>query len=150
MAAKAVATATAKAAATATANEVKGVTAPEKVKVSIVDDNNINCYVLKEMLSSNLSVESTTHTDSKKFLDSLMSKEINPDVIFTDILMPDVDGYDLTEKIKKKFPDIRIIGITALPKSREIISKVKRCGMENVIFKPYDTSMVVEYLKKCS
>ncbi len=118
------------------------------MKIWIVDDNIINCYVLKEMLCSQLSVEEiNTYNLPSRVLDELADSNPKPDIILTDIMMPEIDGYDLSKNIKERFPDIRIIGITALPKTRGLLEEIKTCGMEHVIFKPYDMKALVEYLR---
>lgn len=118
------------------------------MKVWIVDDNFTNCYVLKEMLLSQTYIEELmTYTLPQKILDELVKSDKKPDIILTDIMMPYMDGYTLSKDIKKKFPDIRVIGITALPRSRELLNQVKTCGMEDVIFKPYDMKILVDYLQ---
>src|SRR3569833_1702045 len=43
----------------------------------------------------------------------LVVKE-KPQVIITDIKMPEMDGVELTKDLQKKYPEIRIIGLTGL------------------------------------
>lgn len=118
------------------------------MKVWIVDDNFTNGYVLKEMLSSHSHIdELIIYTVPEQVLQELSIAIEIPDVILVDIMMPGMDGYDLSKNIKQGFPDIKIIGITALPKSRDLVDKIKSCGMEDIIFKPYDMKILIEYLK---
>ncbi len=118
------------------------------MKVWIVDDNFTNGYVLKEMLSFHSHIEELIiYTVPEELLRELSSTVEKPDVILADIMMPGMNGYDLSKNIKQSFPDIKIIGITALPKSRDLIDRVKTCGMEDIIFKPYDMRILIEYLK---
>lgn len=112
------------------------------MKVWIVDDNTVNCYVLKEMLSS---MDVTAYNLPSTVLNDLI--KYKPDIILIDIMMPEMNGYDLSKIIKEQFPRIRIIGITALPKTRTLLEETKICGMEHVIFKPYDMKTLLDYLE---
>jgi CheY-like chemotaxis protein len=118
------------------------------MKICIIDDNSTNCYVLKELLSFEKGIsELKTYTNPENFIEDLYKMEKTPDLILTDIMMPGIDGYTLSNKIKLHFPEIRIIGITALPKSKCLLEDVEKCGMENVIFKPYDMKCLLEYIR---
>jgi CheY-like chemotaxis protein len=118
------------------------------MKVWIIDDNNINCYVLCEMLSNYTEItEIKSYTNPIEFLNILTLSEDKPDIILTDIMMPGMDGYELSTNIKKLFSEIRIIGITALPKTKNLLDITSSCGMESVIFKPYDMNQLLNFIK---
>lgn len=117
------------------------------MKIWIIDDNHINCYVLSEMLSNYASIsEIKTYTDPVEFLNILVKSPYKPDIVLTDIMMPQMDGYELTSHIKKLYSNIRIIGITALPKTKTLLEITSECGMESVIFKPYDMNQLMNFL----
>jgi CheY-like chemotaxis protein len=117
------------------------------MNICIVDDNSTNCYVLKELLCLEKSISSiVTYTEPEVFIDDLYSSKIKPDVVLTDIMMPVIDGYSLSNKIKQYSSDIRIIGITALPKTKCLLKDVEKCSMENVIFKPYDMKSLIHFI----
>lgn len=118
------------------------------MKICIVDDNSTNCYILKELLSTEQWIsELQTYTDPEVFIKEFYKMDKYPDIILTDIMMPILDGYALSKKIKSILPGIRIIGITALPKTKYLLEDVSNCGMETVIFKPYDMKCLIERIK---
>lgn len=62
-----------------------------------------------------------------------------PDMILSDIVMPEMDGYELCRAVKsdETLRDIPVILVTALSDSQDVIRGLE-CGADNFIRKPYD------------
>ena len=43
-----------------------------------------------------------------------MARELQPDVVLMDLLMPVMDGISATEAIRKKLPDVEVIALTSV------------------------------------
>lgn len=100
--------------------------------ILVVEDHPLNQKVAKlllEELSCNVDIAPTG---------SLAYRAVNKkhyDLIFMDLGLPDIDGYAATEKIRKKHPNIPIVGLTAHTDSDDI----ERCfsiKMNDVLTKP--------------
>ncbi len=65
-----------------------------------------------------------------------------PAVMLLDIKIPGMDGLEVLRQIKKKFPVIRVLMVTALETS-EKINEALRLGADNYITKP----LSLEYLE---
>jgi len=52
-------------------------------------------------------------TDGKDLMEQLRASEIQPDVILTDLKMPELNGVEATKLIHKEFPDVKIIALTS-------------------------------------
>ncbi|QSZ41799.1 response regulator [Sulfurimonas aquatica] len=72
-------------------------------------------------------------------------KEIKPDVIFVDIIMPGMDGIELARKIREINPTQIIIVISA-SNDIEKISESIEVGVNSFIQKPIDTKKIIELL----
>lgn len=72
----------------------------------------------------------------------LLNKNKNFDLILLDLFLPDMKGYELIPKIKKSWPDSKIIAITD-SNSRELESKVRKEGVIYYMIKPID----IKYLE---
>jgi DNA-binding NarL/FixJ family response regulator len=69
-------------------------------------------------------------------------EEHQPDVIFMDIQMPEVDGIEATSRIKKKYPDIKVIILT-MHNERELVSHALNSGANGFLTKNSDIDAVV-------
>lgn len=110
----------------------------------IVEDNLINQELLKEILER-LEGYVDVVEDGKMALEKLVDNTYH--VIFMDIQMPVMDGYQTTHEIRKTNQDIPIIAVTAnySPGERD---KCLQCGMTDFLSKPYTLDQVAAIVKK--
>ncbi|MEW6237709.1 MAG: response regulator [Candidatus Omnitrophota bacterium] len=68
-----------------------------------------------------------------------MARQHKPMLIISDILMPEMDGYQLCQSLKEdeNLKEIPLILLTALSDPKDVI-KGLQCGADNFITKPYD------------
>ncbi|MDC0558989.1 response regulator [Candidatus Izimaplasma bacterium] len=107
----------------------------KKQKILLVDDNNINRRVMSELLKG-------MYLDVKEASDGFeaieLVKQENFNMIFMDIFMPGMDGYETSKKIRELEGvkgSIPIIAVTAND-VEETRDKVVECGMNGVLSKP--------------
>lgn len=67
--------------------------------------------------------------------------ETSPDIILTDLMMPQVDGFALIEKIQVEQPDVPILVITAFASMNTAV-KALRLGAFDFLVKPFDKTTV--------
>jgi PAS domain S-box-containing protein len=104
-------------------------------KILVVDDEQVNVEVLKEMLSKDYDI--VTAHDGKEALN--MVKTASPDLVLLDIMMPGINGNDVCRKLKNddKNMSIPIVMVTAL-KEREDWIKAIEAGADDFLSKPVD------------
>ena len=68
----------------------------------------------------------------------LQIKEHSPDIVLLDIILPDLDGLKVLEKIKQKEPDVIVIMITATRTVKTAVEAMK-LGAYDYVTKPFDT-----------
>jgi len=111
------------------------------VKILAIDDNADNLVVLNALLSEAF--------PGMSYLRSLSGKDgikccisENPDVVLLDILMPEMDGYEVCALLKsdEKTKSIPIIMITAARTDKESRIKALECGADAFLAKPVDES----------
>lgn len=75
----------------------------EKIKILIVDDSKVTRDLIKHLLSINPNVEIIGTAENGLEALSIMEKN-RPDILLTDIVMPKMDGFELTKKIMATNP----------------------------------------------
>jgi two-component system cell cycle response regulator DivK len=107
-----------------------------KVKVLYIEDNADNMVLVQRVLK----VEGYEVIEARNGHDGLaMAANILPDIIITDINLPDIDGYEITHRLKTNSitAHIPVIAMTAnvMKKDRE---NVMQAGCDGFISKPID------------
>jgi phosphoserine phosphatase RsbU/P len=107
----------------------------------VVDDNEDNRYTLARRLTREGYTNLTTATNGREALDLLQSKAF--DLILLDIMMPDMNGYEVLERMKAGagLRNIPVIMISALNE----IESVVRCielGAEDYLPKPFNPTLL--------
>ena len=65
-----------------------------------------------------------------------------PDICVLDVMMPEMDGFTLGEKIKQAQPDVPIIFLTAKSLKEDIVRGLK-IGADDYITKPFDPEVLI-------
>jgi len=110
-------------------------------RILIVDDEP-NIVLALELLMKKEGYEVHTVADGERAVQA--AKELRPDVILLDIMMPKMDGYEVCQSIRSDalLKDVSIIMLTA--KGREVErEKGLALGADHYITKPFSTRQVV-------
>lgn len=77
-------------------------------------------------------------------------KEKKPDLVLLDIVLPQLDGWEILHQIKseKKFQDLKIIILSNLGQKEEVEKGLKLGAVKYLIKAHYTPSEVVEEIKK--
>ncbi|WP_289661908.1 PAS domain S-box protein [Flavobacterium panacagri] len=114
----------------------------------IVEDNKVNMLLLKTIIK-NLYNNAYIHECENGYEAIQQFEKINPTIVFMDIQMPIMNGYETTRAIRntKKGRDIPIIAVTAGAEKDER-NKCISAGMDDYISKPIMKGSVEETLIK--
>jgi PAS domain S-box-containing protein len=115
------------------------------IRVLIVDDDLGICQSVKEILEAAGCVVSTAHDGAA----GLRCVESTPlDLVLSDVVMPEMDGYELYTAIRKTHPELPVLMMTGFHYDREHVIKRSRLeGLEGVIFKkPVDPNRLIEVI----
>lgn len=96
--------------------EVESATEGSKEVVLIVEDDLSTRRVLHDILTS-LKYEILVAADGQEALEIFDQKNGEVDLVISDMVMPEMDGRELYERLNKNYPDTKIILITGYPLS---------------------------------
>ena len=113
-------------------------------KALIVEDNEINQLVTSQMLES-IGFDIDIANDGLEAVD--MANKSNYDIIFMDLQMPNMDGFEATKKIREFNKNTPIVALSAavMDKDKELTSLA---GMNNHLAKPLIRSELESILKQ--
>lgn len=106
-------------------------------KILLVDDEeDILCILKTTFLSEGHEIITATNGNEAY----AKIKQDPPDILISDILMPQLNGLDLCKKLKtsSQYAHIPIILVTALYKGKEYEAMAKTYGANAVLSKPFD------------
>tara|TARA_R110000823_G_scaffold75551_2_gene172860 strand:- start:1315 stop:3357 length:2043 start_codon:yes stop_codon:yes gene_type:complete len=113
-------------------------------KVLIVDDNKVNVVVLKKTLDA-FGINTYWVGNGKEAVKAVAENQY--DLVFMDIHMPEMDGFEATEEIRKTHKDLVIIGFSA-DVTKETIQGAKEVGMNDYFTKPITFDKLRQNLSK--
>lgn len=117
----------------------------KKQTILIVDDMAENIFVLNEILNKKYNIQ--VATNGEKVL-KIVDSENKPDLILLDVMMPNMDGYEVCRRLKKNpgLSKIPVIFVTALGDVNDE-SKGFEVGGVDYIVKPVSPLVVLARVK---
>ena len=74
-------------------------------------------------------------------------KELNPDIVFLDIMMPNMNGIDALKAIKAINPNARVVMCTSVGQEK-VITQAVEAGASDFIVKPFKKEDIIAVLSK--
>lgn len=115
------------------------------IRALVIDDNADNLSVLAEMLS--LEGVEYTMIQYPTQVNSVIAQDTSFDVVFLDLEMPEINGYDILKSLKTddRFNGIPIIAYTVHVSE---IGNARDIGFDGFIGKPLDAEAFPNQLKR--
>ncbi len=119
-----------------------------QLKILVIDDNPDNVIVLKAMIRDVFS-EATVLMAFTGRTGFEMAVSEDPDIILMDIIMPEMDGFEVCRQLKASpdLADIPVVFVTAARGDREHRILALECGGEGFISKPIDEQELLSQLR---
>lgn len=119
------------------------------ISILLVDDEEM----VRTQIRASLELEGYAITEASNGREAVdMLKGFKPDLVITDILMPEKEGIETIMEIRQMYPDIRIIAISGgvRTENMDFLKIAKRLGADLALPKPFGRqqllSMVHELL----
>lgn len=112
---------------------------PSDYKILVVDDISTNVLLLKAVLGR-AKYRVATASSGTEALEKVKSE--SPDLVLLDIMMPDIDGYEVIRRLKNEpeyadFQETPVIFLTALHNPEDIVRGFK-LGASDYVSKPFN------------
>lgn len=117
-----------------------------KKKILVIEDS----LTMQRLLSYVLEKEGYDVQIANDGLEGLeKARSIKPDLVFTDLMMPVKDGYEVCKEIRadEHLKDIILIILTARGQDTDV-EKGMAAGADDYVMKPFDPPKVVERVKE--
>jgi two-component system, NarL family, response regulator LiaR len=115
------------------------------IRIVIVDDHTVVRQGIKMFLGVDPELEVVGEArNGEEAL--LRARELKPDVVLMDLLMPLVDGIAATAMIKRELPEVEVLALTSVTDDKAIID-VMRAGAIGYILKDTDGADLVRAIK---
>ena len=113
----------------------------EKYSIVIIDDETEILNVLSRYLTRNTNFSVTTYSNPVSALNSMGNTKV--DLVLLDIMMPQMNGLEVLEKLKAHNPEQKVIMMTAYSTLDKVLKSHKE-GATNYVMKPFDSLQALE------
>ena len=99
-------------------------------KVILIDDHHIVRQGLEFLLSTVADLEVLASLSDGQSLINYLNENDIPDIILLDLVMPEMNGIEVTEYVKSHFPDIKVLVLTSYVDDEHVISAINKGLMD--------------------
>ena len=117
----------------------------ESLKIVVVDDSDFSRSLIIKMLTEaqfQVAGEANSAAAAMQVI-----KDKKPNVVITDIVMPEVSGIELTESINQNYSDVYVIVVSSLSQEHVVLEAIG-AGAADFIAKPIQPQQLIDSLEK--
>ncbi len=117
----------------------------ESRTILVVDDSELNRMMMESFIDP-LGHEVIQAADGREALERV--KTVHPDLILLDVMMPEMDGFEVCRRLKSN-PETRVIPviiITALDKTEDNVKGIE-AGADDFLTRPFDAVILAARIK---
>jgi PAS domain S-box-containing protein len=117
------------------------------LRILVVDDDLGICQSLRDLLTQE-GLEVLVATGGREAIARLENASV--DLVLSDVVMPDLDGYQVYQEIQRRHPGLPVVLMTAFHFDKDhVIKRSRLAGLEDVVYKkPIDPPRLREIIKR--
>ena len=118
-----------------------------ELSIVVVDDSDFSRNLIITMLQEAQYKVVGEANSAEAAIQVIVSKK--PNVVITDVVMPEISGIELTEKITKNYEGVAVIVISSLSQEHIVLDAIG-AGASDFIPKPIQKQQLIDSLEKIS
>ncbi len=120
----------------------------EKIKVLLIDDEEVFGVMVKMNLEASGDYEVSTETKGRQAMAAV--KRFKPDIIFLDVIMPDMGGVEVYNELKEYCDkhSVPVIFLTALVSDKDVYASMGNIGGHPFLAKPVTTEKLISSIRE--
>jgi two-component system nitrate/nitrite response regulator NarL len=116
------------------------------IRIAILDDHQIVIDGLKLLLSSHKQFEIVSEsTNGFEMLEIL--ERIPVDILLTDVMMPQIDGFEVAMRVKAQFPSVKVVALTMNGEGMLVDKMLEQAEIAGYLLKTIDRNELVQALE---
>jgi CheY-like chemotaxis protein len=112
----------------------------------LIEDDKTVLQITREMVKS-FDFEVLTAPNGKKALEVFEKNQKQITLVLTDMVMPEMDGLELVNELRKKDPYVKVIVLTGYPLGEDA-KKLKQFGIATWIQKPVTLNQLAQAISE--
>ena len=113
------------------------------MKIMVIDDDPAMTELLQLLLQP---ASSEVYTANSGPVGIDLIKRKHPDVVILDLMMPDMDGWQVCKKVRE-FSDVPILVLSALD-NPGVVAEALDAGADDYLIKPVASGVLIAHLRK--
>jgi two-component system, NarL family, response regulator LiaR len=119
------------------------------IRVLLIEDHPIVRTGLRTLLESESDFEVVGEAGDGLSAIAL-ARKLKPNVVLTDLLLPDIDGVAVTEGIRSEAPGAQVVILTSVSEDDAFVVRAVRAGAIGYVVKSADTGLLVSAIRSAS
>ena len=115
----------------------------ESTTAIVIDDDITSVHLFRDVLEMIGVTVLASGYDGKAAV--RLYERYSPDIVFTDIMMPENDGFYALKEIRKLDPHAKVVAVTA-DCTNESATRLKELNVSAVVYKPFDIQDIKKVL----
>jgi NarL family two-component system response regulator LiaR len=119
------------------------------IRVLLIDDHAVVRAGLRALLETELDLDVVGEAGGGMAGISL-ARKLRPNVVVTDLLLPDVDGVAVTQSIRAELPNTQVVILTSVSEEDASVVRAVRAGAIGYVLKNADIDVLVQTIRSAA
>ena len=120
-----------------------------RIRILLIDDHPVVRTGLRAVLEAESDLELVGEAESGMRAVSLAHR-LRPDVVLTDLLLPDMDGVTVTQRVRAELPETRVVILTSMDEEDASVVRAVQAGAMGYVLKSANTAELVQAIRSAA